>query len=106
MNETLITTRLRRKSFYSIFRNRQYSGVELLTQRSWFGHLIKMPPSCLPVKVFQADWEDTLNKLEGIDWMLKLTWERLRIPQEELEAVTREMSGLISLLSLLSLQLG
>ena len=78
---------------------RRELGVEpllLRVQRSqlrWFGHLIRMPPGRLPLEVFQA--RPTGRRPRGRprtrwrDYISLLAWERLGIPQEELESVAR-----------------
>ncbi|XP_065817852.1 uncharacterized protein [Labrus bergylta] len=75
-------------------------GVEPLllrierSQLRWFGHLLRMPPGRLPLEVFQA--RPTGRRPRGIlrlrwrDYISRLAWERLGIPQEELENVAGE----------------
>ena len=79
-------------------------GVEPLllrierSQLRWFGHLVRMPPGCLPLEVFQArqTWRRPQGRprIRWRDYISLLTWERLGIPQEELMNVaTEKMSG-------------
>ena len=74
-------------------------------QLRWFGHLIRMPPGRLPLEVFRA--RPTGKRPRGRprthwrDYISGLAWERLGVPQEELDNCCwgRGTSG-ISLLSL------
>jgi len=71
--------------------------VELLllrferSQLRWLGHLIRMPPGCLPLEVFWArptgrrPWGKP--RIHWRDYISHLAWERLAIPQEELESL-------------------
>ncbi|KAK3531414.1 hypothetical protein QTP70_019258 [Hemibagrus guttatus] len=60
----------------------------------WLGHLFRMPPRRLPGEVFRAC--PTGKRPRGRprtcwrDYVSRLTWERLGIPPEELEEVSRE----------------
>lgn len=79
---------------------RRELGVEPLllrverSQLRWFGHLIRMPPGRLPLEVFRA--RPTGRRPRGRprarwrDYISLLAWERLGIPQEELECVAGE----------------
>lgn len=60
--------------------------------RCWFGHLVRMPPGCLPLEVLgtiicEEAPEQTQSSLNGLS---HLAWERLKISQEELESVSGE----------------
>ncbi|KAK3510350.1 hypothetical protein QTP70_004939 [Hemibagrus guttatus] len=86
-------------------------GVELLLlhikrgQLRWLRHLFRMPLGCLPGEVFQAS--PTVKRPQGRfrtcwrDYISRLTWERLGIPPEDLEEVSREREVWASLLRLL-----
>jgi len=79
---------------------RRELGVEPLllrverSQLRWFGHLIRTPPGRLPLEVFQAP--PTGRRPRGRprtrwrDYISQLAWERLGIPQNELENVAGE----------------
>jgi len=79
---------------------RRELGVESLllrverSQLRWFGHLIWMPPECLPLEVFQA--RPTGRRPRGRPrtrwryYIFQLAREHLRIPQNELENVAGE----------------
>ncbi|KAF7654265.1 hypothetical protein LDENG_00072170, partial [Lucifuga dentata] len=72
-------------------------GVEPLllhierSQLRWFRHLVRMDPGRLPREVFQA--RPTGKRPRGRprtccrDYISWLTWERLEVPQEELEGL-------------------
>ncbi|XP_071059967.1 anamorsin isoform X1 [Pseudochaenichthys georgianus] len=81
---------------------RERLGVEPLllrverSQLRWFGHLVRMPPGCLPREVFQAR-----PRTRWRDYISSLAWERLGIPQSELVDVAREKKVWGSLLELL-----
>jgi len=76
---------------------RRELGVEPLllrverSQLRWFGHLIRMPPGRLSLEVFQA--RPTGRRPRGRpktrwrDFISRLAWERLGIPQNELDNV-------------------
>ncbi|KAF7641622.1 hypothetical protein LDENG_00275920 [Lucifuga dentata] len=83
-------------------------GVELLllrierSQLRWFGHLIRMTPGRLPREVFQAcptgkrPWGRPRTRWR--DYISQLAWERLGVPQEELEGLAGDRKyGLICL---------
>ncbi|KAK0130608.1 putative uncharacterized transposon-derived protein F52C9.6 [Merluccius polli] len=61
------------------------------SQMRWLGHLVRMPPGHLPGEVFRA--RPTGRRPQGIprtrwrDYVSRLAWERLGIPQEELDEV-------------------
>ncbi|KAF7648618.1 hypothetical protein LDENG_00154150 [Lucifuga dentata] len=86
-------------------------GVELLllhierSQLRWFRHLIRMPPARLPREVFQA--RPTGKRPRGRprtrwrDYISRLIWESLGIPQKELEGLTGDREVWAGLLSLL-----
>ena len=90
---------------------RRELGVEPLLlhiERSplkWFGHLTRMPPGRLPLEVFRA--RPTGRRPRGRprnrwrDYISLLAWERLGIPQEELESVAGEKEAWRALLDLL-----
>jgi len=65
-----------------------------LSQLRWFGHLIRMPPGCLPLEVFRAC--PTGRRPRGRprtrwrDYISHLAWEHLGILQEKLESVAGE----------------
>ena len=70
----------------------------------WLGHLVRMPPGRLPGEVFRAcptgrrPGEDPGHAGETVS---RLAWERLGIPQEELDEVAGERKVWASLLRLL-----
>ncbi len=74
-------------------------------QLRWLGHLFRMPPERLHGKVFRA--RPTGRRPRGRprtrwrDYVSRLAWERLGVPPEELEEVTREREVWASLLRLL-----
>ncbi|XDV53670.1 hypothetical protein PO909_022108 [Leuciscus waleckii] len=74
-------------------------------QLRWLGHLFRMPPGRLPGKVFRA--RPTGRRPRGRprtrwrDYVSRLAWERLGVPPEELEEVSREREVWASLLRLL-----
>ncbi len=74
-------------------------------QLRWLGHLFRMPPGRLPRKVFRA--RPTGRRPRGRprtrwrDYVSRLAWERLGVPPEELEEVSREREVWESLLRLL-----
>ncbi len=90
---------------------REELRVELLLlhiergQLRWLGHLFRMPPGLLPGKVFRA--RPTGRRPRGRprtrwrDYVSRLAWERLGVPPEELEDVSREREVWASLLRLL-----
>ncbi|KAK3524866.1 hypothetical protein QTP86_010089 [Hemibagrus guttatus] len=90
---------------------REELGVEPLLlhiergQLRWLGHLFRMSPGRLPGEVFWAC--PTGKRPQGRprtrwrDYVSRLTWERLGIPPEELEEVSRERGVWASLLRLL-----
>ena len=101
----------------SFFRDRVRSsdirrelGVEPLLVRietgqlRWFGHQIRMPPGRLPLEVFQA--RPTGKRHRGRprtrwrDYISRLAWEHLGVPQEELENVAGERDVWNTLLGL------
>ncbi|KAK0142873.1 putative uncharacterized transposon-derived protein F52C9.6 [Merluccius polli] len=61
------------------------------SQMRWLGHLVRMPPGRLPGEVFRA--RPTGRRPRGRprtrwrDYVSRLAWERLGIPQEELAEV-------------------
>ncbi|KAK3546351.1 hypothetical protein QTP70_025761, partial [Hemibagrus guttatus] len=63
-------------------------------QLRWLGHLFRMPPGRLPGEVFRAcptgkrPWGRPRTRWR--DYVFQLAWERLGVPPEELEDVTRE----------------
>jgi len=73
------------------------------SQLRWFGHLIRMPSGRLPLEVFRA--RPTGRRPRGRprthwrDYISRLAWERLGIPQEELESVAGEKEAWGALLS-------
>ncbi len=98
---------LRRVSGHSL-RDRVKSSVtreELRVELRWLGHLFRMPPGRLPGKVFRA--RPTGRRPRGRprtrwrDYVSRLAWERLGVPPEELEEVSREREVWASLLRLL-----
>ncbi|KAF7657607.1 hypothetical protein LDENG_00024740 [Lucifuga dentata] len=90
---------------------REGLGVEPLllrierSQLRWFGHLIRMPPGRLPREVFQA--HPTGKRPRGRprtrwrDYISRLAWERLGVPQKELEGLAGDREVWAGLLSLL-----
>ena len=74
-------------------------------QLRWLGHLFRMPPGRLPGEVFRA--RPTGRRPRGRprtrwrDYVSRLAWERLGVPPEELEEVSREREVWASLLRLL-----
>ncbi len=79
-------------------------------QLRWLGYLFRMPPGRLPGKVFRA--RPTGRRPQGRprtrwrDYVSRLAWERLGVPPEELEEVSREREVWASLLRLLPLRPG
>ncbi|KAK0150922.1 Craniofacial development protein 2 [Merluccius polli] len=75
------------------------------SQMRWLGHLVRMPPGRLPGEVFRA--RPTGRRPRGRprtrwrDYVSRLAWERLGIPQEELAEVAGEREVWASLLRLL-----
>ncbi|KAK0138802.1 putative RNA-directed DNA polymerase from transposon X-element [Merluccius polli] len=75
------------------------------SQMRWLGHLVRMPPGRLPGEVFRA--RPTGRRPRGRprtrwrDYVSRLAWERLGIPQEELDEVAGEREVRASLLRLL-----
>ncbi|KAK0151566.1 putative uncharacterized transposon-derived protein F52C9.6 [Merluccius polli] len=75
------------------------------SQMRWLGHLVRMPPGRLPGEVFRA--RPTGRRPQGRprtrwrDYVSRLAWERLGIPQEELAEVAGEREVWASLLRLL-----
>ncbi|TWW54057.1 hypothetical protein D4764_0236820 [Takifugu flavidus] len=71
----------------------------------WLGHLVRMPPGCLPGEVFRAC--PSSRRPPGRprtcwrDYVSRLVWERLGIPVDELEEVAGEREVWASLLRLL-----
>ncbi|XP_061647372.1 uncharacterized protein LOC133486367 [Phyllopteryx taeniolatus] len=64
------------------------------TQMRWLGHLIQMPPGRLPGEVF---WAGPIGRrprgrprTRRRNYILRLAWERLGIPPEELDEVAGE----------------
>ncbi len=83
----------------------------LSTERSqlrWFGHLVRMPPGCLPVEVFQAHpaGKRPLGRprFRWRDYISVLAWKCLGIPQSELADVARKREVWGPLLKLLPLR--
>ncbi|KAK3553558.1 hypothetical protein QTP70_004565 [Hemibagrus guttatus] len=82
---------------------REELGVEPLLlhikrgQLRWLGHLFLMPPGRLSGEVFRAC--PTRKRPRGRpkthwrDYVFRLAWERLGVPPEELEEVSREREG-------------
>ncbi len=74
-------------------------GVEPLlpctewSQLRWFGHLVRMPPVCLPKEVFQTcsagKRPQSRPRSRWRDYISALAWEHLRIPSSELVDVAR-----------------
>ncbi|KAK0154376.1 putative uncharacterized transposon-derived protein F52C9.6 [Merluccius polli] len=77
------------------------------SQMRWLGHLVRMPPGRLPGEVFRA--RPTSRRPRGRprtrwrDYVSRLAWEGLGIPQEELDEVAGEREVWASLLRLLPL---
>ena len=77
------------------------------SQMRWLGHLVRMPPGRLPGEVFRArptgrrSWGRPRTLCGERDYVSRLAWERLRIPQEELDEVAGEREVWASLLRLL-----
>nr|XP_061826649.1 uncharacterized protein LOC133613269 [Nerophis lumbriciformis] len=75
------------------------------SQMRWFGHLVRMPPERLPREVFRA--RPTGRRPRGRprtrweDYLSRLAWECLGIPQEELDEVAGEREVWASLHRLL-----
>ncbi|KAK0145331.1 putative uncharacterized transposon-derived protein F52C9.6 [Merluccius polli] len=75
------------------------------SQMRWLGHLFRMPPGRLPGEVFRAG--STGRRPRGRprtrwrDYVSRLAWEHLGIPQEELDEVAGEREVWASLLRLL-----
>ncbi|KAK0144601.1 putative uncharacterized transposon-derived protein F52C9.6 [Merluccius polli] len=75
------------------------------SQMRWLGHLVRMPPGCLPDEVLRA--RPTGRRPRGRlrtrwrDYVSRLAWERLGIPREELDEVAEEREVWASLLRLL-----
>ena len=75
------------------------------SQMRWLGHLVRMPPGRLPGEVFRA--RPTGRRPRGRprtrwrDYVSRLAWERLGIPQEELDQVAGEREVWASLIRLL-----
>ncbi|KAK0138211.1 putative uncharacterized transposon-derived protein F52C9.6 [Merluccius polli] len=75
------------------------------SQMRWLGHLVRMPPGRIPGEVFRA--RPTGRRPRGrprTRWRVyvsRLAWERLGIPQEELDEVAGEREVWASLLRLL-----
>jgi len=71
----------------------------------WLGHLVRMPPGRLRGEVFRA--RPTGRRPRGRpttrwrDNVSQLAWERIRVPPEELEEVTRDRDVWVSPLKLL-----
>jgi len=90
---------------------RRELGVEPLllriekSQPRWFRHLIRMPPGRLPLEVFQARPTGRRPRVRPRthwrDYISQLAFERLGIPQNELENVPGEREVWVSLLGLL-----
>ena len=90
---------------------RERLGVEPLllhlerSQLRWFGHLVQMPPECLPREVLDAC--PTGKRPRGRprarwrDYISTLARERLGIPQDEVVDVAREREEWSSRLELL-----
>ena len=76
------------------------------SQLRWFGHLVvRMPPGRLPKEVFQARPAGRRPRgrprTRWRNYISTLAWERLGIPQPELDEVAREKEVCGSLLTLL-----
>ncbi|TWW79900.1 hypothetical protein D4764_10G0009300 [Takifugu flavidus] len=90
---------------------REKLGVEPLllrverSQMRWLGHLVRMPPGCLPGEVFRACPSGRRPpgspRTRWRDYVSRLVWERLGIPPDELEEVAGEKEVWASLLRLL-----
>ncbi|TWW74298.1 hypothetical protein D4764_14G0002990 [Takifugu flavidus] len=90
---------------------REELGVEPLllrverSQMRWLGHLVRMPPGCLPGEVFRACSSSRRPpgrpRTRWRDYVSRLVWERLGIPPDELEKVAGEREVWASLLRLL-----
>ncbi|TWW73592.1 R2DM Retrovirus-related Pol polyprotein from type II retrotransposable element [Takifugu flavidus] len=90
---------------------REELGVESLllrverNQMGWLGHLVRMPPGCLPGEVFRACPSGRRPpgrpRTRWRDYVSRLAWERLGIPPDELEEVAGEREVWASLLRLL-----
>ncbi|TWW61049.1 hypothetical protein D4764_05G0011390 [Takifugu flavidus] len=86
-------------------------GVEPLllrvgrSQMRWLGHLVGMPPGCLPGEVFRACLSGRRPpgrpRTHWRDFVSRLVWECLGIPPDELEEVAGEREVWASLLRLL-----
>ena len=70
------------------------------SQMRWLGHLIRMPPGCLPGEVFRARPRGRPST-RWRDYVSRLAWEHLGIPREELDEVAGEREVWASLLRLL-----
>ena len=76
----------------------------------WLGHLVRivrMPPGRLPGEVFRARPTGRPRgrpRTRWRDYVSRLAWERLGIPQEELDQVAGEREVWASLLRLLPLR--
>ncbi len=75
------------------------------SQLRWLGQLFRMPPGCLPGEVF---WARPTGKRPRArpktcwrDYVSQLAWERLGIPPEVQDEVSREREVWASLLRLL-----
>ncbi|TWW71611.1 hypothetical protein D4764_16G0001080 [Takifugu flavidus] len=86
-------------------------GVEPLplrferSQMRWLGHLISIPPGCLPGEVFRAcpsGRPPGRPRTLWTDYVSRLVWEPLGIPPDELEEVVGEREVWASLLRLLA----
>ncbi|TWW69469.1 hypothetical protein D4764_18G0002750 [Takifugu flavidus] len=90
---------------------REELGVESLllrverSQMRWLGHLVRLPPGCLPGEVFRACSSGRRPpgrpRTRWRDYVSRLVWERLGIPPDELEEVAGEREVWASLLRLL-----
>ncbi|TWW55291.1 hypothetical protein D4764_09G0003400 [Takifugu flavidus] len=90
---------------------REELGVEPLllrverSQMRWLGHLVRMPPGCLPGEVFRACPSGRRPpgrpRTRWRDYVSQLAWERLGIPPDEVEEVAGEREVWASLLRLL-----
>ncbi|KAK0155927.1 hypothetical protein N1851_001531 [Merluccius polli] len=67
------------------------------SQMRWLGHLVRMPPWACPTGRRPRGRPRTHWR----DYVSRLAWERLRIPQEELDEVAGEREVWASLLRLL-----
>ncbi|KAL6482675.1 hypothetical protein MHYP_G00075470 [Metynnis hypsauchen] len=97
-----------RKAFKKIVRSSVIQEEPLLlrfekSQLRWLGHLIRMPPGCLPLRVYQAQPTGTRPRgrprTRWRDYISKLAWERLGVPGNELEEVVGDRVIWDSLLS-------